>query len=328
MQEAAKFVWNEILKPFKEWILNEFAPVFAGTLAEGIKTATTAFTDLGDILRPLWNDTLKPILQDIGNIAKDLADDIKDAFSYLNEKLGENKDEIALVAEAIGFAIRDIWTLIKPILELLNSQSMTTFKNVTDGVFALTKTFSDFYGFIKETIGGIGEIFKGNYDDAEKHLKKGLSHFLNFFIGIGNLIISAVNELWSLIFNAFKGAVNAIAGIANTVGNWLGFDWNLQWNEEPPLIPQIPYYEPPEYASGTVVPPNTRHLAWFGDNTREPEVVSPVSTMKQAFADVLAEAGGGSPIALNVYLDGDVVYSTVVERNKLNTIMTGQNALA
>lgn len=82
------------------------------------------------------------------------------------------------------------------------------------------------------------------------------------------------------------------------------------------------------YASGTVVPPNRPHYALFGDNTREPEIVSPVSTMKQAFSDVLAETGGGSPIALNVYLDGDVVYSTVVERNKLNTIMTGQNALA
>lgn len=49
----------------------------------------------------------------------------------------------------------------------------------------------------------------------------------------------------------------------------------------------------PGYATGTVVPPNKPHLAWFGDNTQEPEVVSPVSTMKQAFTEAMLEMGGG-----------------------------------
>lgn len=47
------------------------------------------------------------------------------------------------------------------------------------------------------------------------------------------------------------------------------------------------------YARGTVVPPNRPHLAWFGDNTQEPEIVSPVSTMKQAFTEAMLEIGGG-----------------------------------
>lgn len=45
------------------------------------------------------------------------------------------------------------------------------------------------------------------------------------------------------------------------------------------------------YANGTVVPPNRPHLAWFGDNTREPEIVSPISTMKQAYMEAAAEMG-------------------------------------
>ena len=46
------------------------------------------------------------------------------------------------------------------------------------------------------------------------------------------------------------------------------------------------------YARGTVVPPNRPHLAWFGDNKQEPEIVSPVSTMKQAFMEAMIEMGG------------------------------------
>jgi hypothetical protein len=43
----------------------------------------------------------------------------------------------------------------------------------------------------------------------------------------------------------------------------------------------------PAYASGTVVPPNNPHLALLGDNTSEPEIVSPLSTMQKAVADVI-----------------------------------------
>ena len=47
-------------------------------------------------------------------------------------------------------------------------------------------------------------------------------------------------------------------------------------------------------ASGTVVPPNNgEFLAMLGDNTRETEIVSPLSTMKQALMEALAESGYG-----------------------------------
>ena len=49
-------------------------------------------------------------------------------------------------------------------------------------------------------------------------------------------------------------------------------------------------------------------MAVLGDNKREPEIVSPLSTMKQAVAEVLAQAniGGGSVgrIEVPVIIDG------------------------
>lgn len=51
-------------------------------------------------------------------------------------------------------------------------------------------------------------------------------------------------------------------------------------------------YNIPGLATGTVVPPNREFLARLGDNKQEPEVVSPLSTMKQAFKEALAESGG------------------------------------
>lgn len=48
----------------------------------------------------------------------------------------------------------------------------------------------------------------------------------------------------------------------------------------------------PRLATGTVVPPRAGEFAAIlGDNKKEPEVVSPLSTMKQALKEALAEAG-------------------------------------
>ena len=49
----------------------------------------------------------------------------------------------------------------------------------------------------------------------------------------------------------------------------------------------------PRLATGTVVPANYgEYAAILGDNTREPEIVSPLSTMEQAMENVLARRGG------------------------------------
>lgn len=71
------------------------------------------------------------------------------------------------------------------------------------------------------------------------------------------------------------------------------------------------------YANGTVVPPNKPHLALFGDNTKEPEIVSPISTMKQAFTEAMIEMGGnfgGSNTEVVLEIDGREFGRAVVEQ--------------
>ena len=61
----------------------------------------------------------------------------------------------------------------------------------------------------------------------------------------------------------------------------------------------------PFLARGTVVPANFgRFAAVLGDNKKEPEVVSPLSTMRQAVMDALAAQGKQKqPITINISLD-------------------------
>ena len=85
----------------------------------------------------------------------------------------------------------------------------------------------------------------------------------------------------------------------------------------------------PGYATGNVIPANNGNfLATLGDNKREPEVVSPLSTMKQAMKEAMKEMGGsGGDTTLKVYLEGKQIYEEVIKQNNQNTRRTGSNAL-
>ena len=81
----------------------------------------------------------------------------------------------------------------------------------------------------------------------------------------------------------------------------------------------------PGFARGTVVPPNKEFLAMLGDNKRETEVVSPLSTMKQAMAEVLAEMNGTNmPEKIQIVMpNGKVLAETVWDEERKLYKQTG-----
>lgn len=83
-------------------------------------------------------------------------------------------------------------------------------------------------------------------------------------------------------------------------------------------------------ANGAVIPRTaTEHFIKVGDNKAETEIVSPLSTMKQALTEALAESAqnssGEQHITLNI--DGQALFDWVVKKNRENYIQTHQNQL-
>ena len=93
-------------------------------------------------------------------------------------------------------------------------------------------------------------------------------------------------------------------------------------------IPRVSLKRIPALATGTVVPPNREFLAMLGDNKNETEVVSPLSTMKQAMMEALAESGGGGgDITLHLYLNGRKMAVEVVKEINNMTREAGKPVL-
>jgi hypothetical protein len=286
---------KKLIEPLR---IIEFAPAAVDALTEAFDSLSVAVDSVKQPLEDLWLNALQPIFSKIGSWIVNIVNQTKDSFGYMKEKLVEYKDEIAMVIDGISAIIQVIWSVIAPIIESVISGIGSKLKTTIDFIFALIQAIGNAFSFIKNIFMAIVSLFKGNFDEAGKYAKQALANFVNIFVGTANAIISVINNLWSLIFDAFKGTVNAVGGLISKIGSWLGKDWDLQWSASAPLIPTIPKYIP-ALAKGAVIPPNAPFMAMLGDQKHGTNIEAPLDTIKQALAEVMAVQGGETNVTVN-----------------------------
>ena len=336
-------------------IVDIFLPVWEGALVPAIQFLGDMWTDVFEIISNVWAQYGEPIFNGIRDAIINTKDCILMVWEQWIQPVIDNFitmikdvwdkhmkplwDNIAtFVAKLVEFVLMIYNSVIKPIVDYLTTILKPLFVNVfgaiTDILGTLWSFICDIIGNIMKYLSGLIDfltgVFTGDLDKMLSGLKDMVAGCLNGIIivveGIVNLIIDGVNALWRLLYSAVADVGNGIGWIVEQIGDLIGQDWGWEMPTEPPLIPHINI---PKLATGTVVPAsNGEFLAMLGDNKRETEVVSPLSTMKQALMEALAEYGGGEEnITLNINLDGQVIYKDIVKRNKQNTRKSGVNAL-
>lgn len=176
-------------------------------------------------------------------------------------------------------------TVIKPIVAFfagLWDGLKNGFKTAWDFIKGVWESVSDWFntniiqpvaGFFKSLWDGIGEAAANVWHG----IKVGVISMVNFVIDVINAMVKGILAPFNLLIDG----LNLIPGV-----------------DIPSLSLSIPKIAVPALATGTVVPPNKEFLALMGDNKHEPEIVSPLSTMKQAFKEAMSESGGGGDSAI------------------------------
>ncbi len=132
-------------------------------------------------------------------------------------------------------------------------------------------------------------------------------------------------DIWEAILNTIKGTINGIVSeIENLINRVVDLLNGLihQINKIHIDVPETPFSDGftigfnipdlgnvhlPRLAQGTVIPPRTGEFAAIlGDNNREAEVVSPISAMKQAFLEALAESDNSGAQTITLRFDGSM----------------------
>ena len=86
------------------------------------------------------------------------------------------------------------------------------------------------------------------------------------------------------------------------------------------------YNEMPALASGAVIPPNRKFLAVLGDQKSGTNVEAPLSTIKQAVMEAMAQ-GSREPISVNLVVDGKTLARVVVPNINNMTRAAGKPVL-
>lgn len=183
-----------------------------------------------------------------------------------------------------------------------------TFSTVVDSVKLLFGGLRISWGqVLKGDFSGAWETLKKSFDDAFKNLLVGLrKSFLNFMnlIGLGKV----ADKVWDALIKGLEGNLNSVVNAINkaiglinkllgtsirglgtvNLASALSYSRSSIHESEKGAVKGGGGISFSAYASGTVVEPNRPHLALFGDNTSEREVVSPLSTMKQAVVEAMS----------------------------------------
>ena len=131
-----------------------------------------------------------------------------------------------------------------------------------------------------------------------KSFETGINAIITMFESMLNFVITAFNKI----------SFDVPEWVPEIGGKKFGFDFDEV---------DLGRVSIPKLATGAVIPPNREFLAVLGDNTKEHEIVSPLSTMKQAFTEAMLELGGnfgGGNTEVVLEIDGREFGRAVVEQ--------------
>ena len=296
-------LWNGIINALRNvgsWIVNNiFKPFINGfKSAFGIHSPSTVMMEMGQYLM------------------EGLRDGISNFISSVIAKWDETKQKTQEKWSSIKSGLESTWTAVKTSA----SEKFQAIKETVSTRWSETKTSTESaWGSINSTLGTKWEEIRSNATAKFAAIKDSV-------VAAWNTLKSETSTIWNGIWGAMKSVINTILGgvesmvngVINALNRMISALNNLSFDipdwvpgiggESFGLdIPTVSKVHLPRLASGTVVPPRAGEFAAIlGDNKQETEVVSPLSTMKQALMEALAESGVGGSQQIVIRFEGNL----------------------
>lgn len=355
-QEAVQVITIVILAFFAAWKLTEVMSFIGmagsvsaafvkigtsifGTIAAKIadKIETIALTALyaKDFIVSVTNSTIalaKQIIQWVSSTAAKIANTIATVASTVATAAWNAVCAIgtaittafgaavAFLTSPIGLVIVAIGALIAIVVLLV--KNWDTVKEACSKCWEWIKSiFSSAWNWLKtKVVDPIAKLFKSLWDGIAYAAKMAWWGIQVSVISMANFIISVINLMIKGVlapFNVLIAGLNLLPGVKIQK-----LKFEISKIDLPPI---------PKLATGTVVPANYGNfLATLGDNKREPEIVSPLSTMKKAVKEALSERGestNGSPITIVLKVGATEFARTTINAINDYTRQTGELAI-
>ena len=329
-QELTKTV-NDVTSKIEQQLTKSVDDAMIDAQAEASQGIAGYFNYLGAYIKTMGTDkTADQYLHDslYDSVAGETTKALQDAKTVINTEanmLGLN------VVDGVTSGINDNADNAKDAIDDVSNAMQTEFKEKND-IHSPSKVYDEYGMYIVQ---GLSQGISNNAVIAITSVAQLMSNMLDVSqSGLGNLV-NAFNSAFDSVLNSMQNFnYNMITGIKDTL-NTIISDLNTMLGGinavqfELPMgaghfgvdIPSIPHL-----ATGGLIPPRSEFMAVLGDNRRENEIVSPVSAMKQAVMEAISESGISSDRPINLYLDGEILFSSMRDKNRQYVKQTGKSA--
>ncbi|MBR1750849.1 MAG: hypothetical protein IJ740_08225 [Ruminococcus sp.] len=323
--EGISQLWTDMLQTMSDFWNEWGTPIFDG-FREAIENTRDTLLNAWDIifkpifdsvmenLDKIWSEHLQPLLSEFLDFFGELitgGEEIYNRFilPLVNAFIGQFGPIIVramkIVTNTVGDVVGDLIDAVRGVI-----------KSLRGVVQFLTGVFT---GDWKKAWQGIKNIFKGVWDAFYNIVKTPI----NLIIGIINRLVGGIESTVNHIIDDINGLLDV--DIPDWVPGVGGQHFGLQLDKVD--LPEIP-----KLAQGTVVPANYgEFLAVLGDNRRETEIVSPMSTIEQAVMSAMLKLGGQGgrkqPLVVQVVLDKKVVGQAAIDDINDQTKLHGYSPL-
>lgn len=295
---------ENVIYPMLKWTGEAYMPAILNMIAAAIRAINKAIEIAKPTIKNIYENEIKPLFEFLGNMAIGIIKKIESWLDGLADWMGKHPEEVKAFVKTLwdfGKALLAIWAVCKLILGLTALWELIT---TADPIMLGIKLTLFAIAGIIYLINRYGDQWKKWLDDVWEKLQK-------------------VSSIFGAIGKAFKASENMSSIKAKIETGELTPEQALE--ESKKFHRKLNGFKIPKLATGTVVSPNKKFLAMLGDNTSEKEVVSPISTMKQAFSEALNEYGGDTREAI-LQLDGETFARLInpyskAENNRLGISM-------
>ena len=328
---------NNVLLPIAKWGVEQALPTVFDLIAASLK----AIHSVIDALKPLgiwlWEEFLQPLGEWTGAVIIAALEKVVEWLTKFASWASQHQTTIENITIAI-LSFFAAWTITKLISDL--GRFFNTIPTLLGFLGQIDLKFGAIVLVISSIISLAAQVAKA-WDKMTPEEK--LATKIIAVAGAIALVVALVSyQLRDFVGVALAASVAAIAGLslAGIASSANGRGSARSGYSNPGRYPMSAYaavpYKMPMLATGTVVPPRAgMFAAILGDNNRETEVVSPLSTMKQALKEALAESNisGGNQIAkAELILDGTRFGQLVVkfgnnEKNRVGVRMVTEGSV-
>lgn len=336
---------NNVLLPIAKWGVEQALPTVFDLIAAALK----AIHSVIDALKPLgiwlWEEFLQPLGEWTGAVIIAALEKVVEWLTKFSDWVSQNQTLVENITLAVlaFFAAWKFSEFVLGIGQLISN--LGGFLAIGERVISLlARTVSNINPLVLAISGIISliAVLAKNWNNMSP-TEKVIASILAAASAVGILAVALgalAGGVGAGVVAASLAAGIAAATIAINAGKRAasaGYSGGYGGRSAYPMsaYAAVPY-KMPMLATGTVVPPRAgMFAAILGDNNRETEVVSPLSTMKQALKEALAESNisSGNQIAkAELILDGTRFGQLVVkfgnnEKNRVGVRMVTEGSV-